>query len=49
MTIQTDRLISAIVLIAIGVGQITQFLGIGNFPPGLILICIGVMYILESR
>jgi hypothetical protein len=47
MTINTGNLVFAIILIALGVGQITQFINFGNFHPGLILICVGFSYILR--
>jgi hypothetical protein len=47
MAIRTDQLVFAIILIALGVGQVTQFLNFSNFPPGLILICVGLSYILR--
>jgi hypothetical protein len=46
MNLATDRLITAILLILVGVGQITTFL---NFHPGVLLICVGFWYIMESR
>jgi len=47
MTIRSDQLVSGIILILVGVGQVTQALSFHNFPTWLILICVGLMYIWE--
>lgn len=46
MKFRTDQLITAIILIAFGIGQIMQVL---SFSPGVLLICVGVWYILDTR
>jgi hypothetical protein len=47
MSIRTDQLVFAIILIALGVGQVAQVLHYGNFQPWLILICVGLSFILR--
>lgn len=47
LNFRPDQLIFSGILILLGLGQILQILTFGNFPPWLLLICVGVTYILD--
>lgn len=48
MKFRTDQLVSGIILILVGLGQVTgRLLGWDGTSLALILICVGIMYILE--